>query len=403
MPSGYCAGTGQGQGSRHSSGRPRQGGPVPRTGFEPSVHGFHFANDFVDKIVTIPGFGEVATDGRSGGMAYAALDYWFAGLPVPTHRPADFPDRAVPEDGSRLADYLYKRLFDSFATWSARQFVTWSLAADHPTWSYQGVTAWTREVELPRLRRSIEAGRPVVLGLVAARGLAEVARNRRDYRAPRAGLRRAVRGPAGENLDRYLGGDGDATPLEPGEERALFKSSDAFGTVAGSYLIVAGYRSEAGRWLTVPPGEPGVVDQVGVTVVPPLRRTRVTLTFTELVVEDAAALAGRLGLRLAAGELTARWPEEGLAEVEDGKAFDVSCRFDLVQDPGAVLEVSLSGSGADERPGGVVREPYSGLVDWGRGEHRYRSRLPGDGGAPGPDAEPGAFTIAFRIEVTPLD
>src|SRR5919198_909175 len=133
MPSGYCAGTGQGQGSRHSSGRPRQGGPVPRTGFEPSVHGFHFANDFVDKIVTIPGFGEVATDGRSGGMAYAALDYWFAGLPVPTHRPADFPDRAVPEDGSRLADYLYKRLFDSFATWSARQFVTWSLAADHPS------------------------------------------------------------------------------------------------------------------------------------------------------------------------------------------------------------------------------------------------------------------------------
>jgi hypothetical protein len=475
-----------------------QGGPVPRTGFEPRAHGFHFANDFVDKIVAIPGFGEVATDGRCGGMAFAALDYWFAGLPVPTHRPADFPDRAVPEDGSRLADYLYKRLFDSFATWSARQFVTWSLAADHPTWSYQGVTAWTREVELPRLRRSIEAGRPVVLGLVAARGLAEVARNRQvvaygydqdgagtmrvlvydshhpdeevvltagrdhqqvsssasggpwrglfvqdyaaerppyvdlaaakgiwvnswtptlggnfvaqvtvrnygDYRARLAELRLAVRGPAGENLDRYLGGDGDATPLEPGEERALFKSSDAFGTVAGSYLIVAGYRSEAGRWLTVPPGEPGVVDQVGVTVVPPLRRTRVTLTFTELVVEDAAALAGRLGLRLAAGELTARWPEEGLAEVEDGKAFDVSCRFDLVQDPGAVLEVSVSGSGADERPGGVVREPYSGLVDWGRGEHRYRSRLPGDGGAPGPDAEPGAFTIAFRIEVTPLD
>jgi hypothetical protein len=132
---------------------------VPRTGFEPSVHGFHFANDFVDKIVTIPGFGEVATDGRAGGMAYAALDYWFAGLPVPTHRPEDFPDRAVPEDGSRLADYLYKRLFDSFATWSARQFVTWTLAADHATWSYPGVTAWTKEVELPRLRRSVDAGR----------------------------------------------------------------------------------------------------------------------------------------------------------------------------------------------------------------------------------------------------
>ena len=56
---------------------------MPRTGFDPRAHGFHFANDFVDKVVTIPGYGEVATDGRSGGMAFAALDYWFAGLPVP--------------------------------------------------------------------------------------------------------------------------------------------------------------------------------------------------------------------------------------------------------------------------------------------------------------------------------
>jgi hypothetical protein len=47
-----------------------------------------------------------------------------------------------------------------------------------------------------------------------------------------------VRGPAGENLDRFLGGHGDPTPLEPGEERA------GFGTVAGSYAIAAGYLSE---------------------------------------------------------------------------------------------------------------------------------------------------------------
>jgi hypothetical protein len=465
---------------------------VPRTGFEPSVHGFHFANDFVDKIVTIPGFGEVATDGRSGGMAYAVLDYWFAGLPVPTHRPEDFPDRAVPEDGSRLADYLYKRLFDSFASWSARQFVTWTLAADHASWSYPGVTAWTKEVELPRLRRSIDAGRPVVLGLVAARDLAEVARNRQvvaygydedgagairvqvydshhpdqevvlstgpgnpqvdssasggpwrglfvqdyvterppyidlgaakgiwvnswtptlggnfvaqftarnygDYRAHAAELRLAVRGPAGENLDRFLGGDGDAAPLEPGEERAVFKASDGFGTVAGSYLIAAGYLSDGGHWLPIPPGEPGAVDQVGVTVVPPLRRARVSVSFTKVTVEDAAALGGRLGLHLAAGDLTARWPDVGLAEVEDGRTFDVARRFDLVLNPSAVLEVAVTGGGADERPGGVVREPYLGLVDWGCGDHSYRSRLPD-----GPDPAAGAFTIAFTIEASPV-
>ena len=111
---------------------------MPRTGFDPRAHGFHFANDFVDKVVTVPGYGEVATDGRSGGMAFAALDYWFAGLPVPSHRPEDFPDRAVPEDGTRLADFIHKRLFDSYATGSARHFLTWTLAEDHPTWSSPG-------------------------------------------------------------------------------------------------------------------------------------------------------------------------------------------------------------------------------------------------------------------------
>jgi hypothetical protein len=473
---------------------------VPRTGFEPRAHGFHFANDFVDKVVTIPGYGEVATDGRSGGMTYAVLDYWFAGLPVPTHRPEDFPDKTVPEDGTRLADYLYKRLFDSFATWSARQFVTWTLAADHATWSYRGVTAWTKEVELPRLRRSIDAGRPAVLGLVGARHLAEVARNRQvvaygydedgagglrvhaydshhpdqevvlttdhgnphldssvpggpwrgffvqdyvlerppyvdlaaakgiwvnswtptlggnfvaqftarnygDYRAHLAELRLAVRGPAGENLDRFLGGDGDATPIEPGEERAVFKASDGFGTVAGSYAVAAGYLSEGGHWLAIPPGEPGVADQVGVTVVPPLRRTRVTVVFTDVTVEDAGALDGRLSLRLRVGDLVARWPEVGLAEVEDGKTFEIASRFDLVLNPSAVLEVAVTASGEEGRPGGVVREPYSGLADWGAGDHSYRSRLPAgpEPDQPGPEAACGAFTIGYRIEATPVE
>ena len=205
--------------------------------------------------------------------------------------------------------------------------------------------------ELPRVRRSIDAGRPVVLGLVGARDLDQVARNRQvvaygyddegagpgappmrlfvydshhpdteitldldpdrrhweasaddgpwrglfvqdymrerppyidlgaakgiwvnswtptlggnfvaqftarnygEYRAHVSELRLAVRGPAGENLDRFLGGDGDPTPLEPGEERAVFKASDGFGTVAGSYAVAAGYLSEQGCWLGIP-------------------------------------------------------------------------------------------------------------------------------------------------------
>ena len=479
---------------------------MPRTGFDPRAHGFHFANDFVDKVVTVPGFGEVATDGRSGGMAFAALDYWFAGLPVPSHRPEDFPDRAVPSDGTRLADFIHKRLFDSFATWSARQFLTWTLAEDHPTWSYPGVARWTRE-ELPRVRRSLDAGRPLVLALVGARSLDEVARNRQvvaygydddgigpagpeggtsirlyvydshhpdtevelgfdrggrflegsvpggpwrglfvqdyarerppyidigaakgiwvnswtptlggnfvaqftarnygEYRAHLSELRLAVRGPAGENLDRFLGGDGDPTPLEPGEERAVFKASDGFGTVAGSYAIAAGYLSEQGCWLGIPPGEPGAVDEVGVTVVPPPRRARVTVTFTAATVDDADALDGRLCLHLAVGDQAVRWPEEGSVDVEDGKRFELDRRFDLVLNPSAVLVVAATGEDAEGATAGVVRERYLGLDDWGAGEHADRSRAAGDGPErPGPHAGDGPWTIEFAIEVTPLE
>src|SRR6266545_2076317 len=115
--------------------RRSKGGLVPTTGFIPSRHGFHFRNDFAGKQVV------------------------------------------VPHDGSRLSDYLYKRLFDSFATWTARQFVIWTLAADQATWADAGVIARTRQQQLPRLRRAVDAGRPVVLGLVAASTLDDLGAN----------------------------------------------------------------------------------------------------------------------------------------------------------------------------------------------------------------------------------
>jgi hypothetical protein len=239
--------------------------------------------------------------------------------------------------------------------------------------------------ELPRVRRSLDAGRPVVLGLVGARDLDEVARNRQvvaygydddgvgtdggppirrerppyidigaakgiwvnswtptlvgnfvaqftarnygEYRADLSELRLAVRGPAGENLDRFLGGDGDPTPLEPARSGRC------------SRPVTASARSPAAtRWPpatcpsraagSVSPGEAGAVDEVGVTVIPPPRRARVTVTFTAVTVEDAEAVGGRLALRLAVGDQAARWPEEGAADVQDGKRFELDQRFD---------------------------------------------------------------------------
>jgi hypothetical protein len=131
-------------------------------------------------------------------------------------------------------------------------------------------------------------------------------------------------------------------------------------------------------------------------VIPPPRRSRVTVTFSGVTVEDADALGGRLALRLAVGDQAARWPEEGTADVQDGKRFELDQRFDLVLNPNAVLEVAVTGEAAGGSPAGVVRAPYLGLDDWGAGEHTYRSR-------PRPDGGDGPWTVELAIEAIPLD
>jgi len=146
------------------------------------------------------------------------------------------------------------------------------------------------------------------------------------------------------------------------------------------------------------------VDEVGITVIPPPRRARVTVTFTAVTVEDAETLGGRLALRLAVSDQAARWPEEGAVDVQDGKRFELDQRFDLVLNPSSVLAVTVAGEDAGGAPAGLMREPYLGLDDWGAGKHAYRSRPDPPGPErPGPEAGDGPWTIEFAIEVTPLD
>jgi hypothetical protein len=146
------------------------------------------------------------------------------------------------------------------------------------------------------------------------------------------------------------------------------------------------------------------VDEFGVTVIPPTRRARVTVTFAAVTIDDAEALGGRLALRLAVGDQAVRWPEEGATDVADGKRFELDRRFDLVLNPSSVLTVTVTGEDAAGTPAGLVGEPYLGLDDWGAGEHTYRSRPdPGGPERPGPEAGEGPWTIEFGVEVTPLD
>jgi hypothetical protein len=135
---------------------------MPETDFDPKKHGFHFPNDFINTIASIPFVGTITTRGRCGGMAYASLDYYSAGVPVPQNK-------SSPPDGALLADYIYKRLLDSFLQRTSLSFASWTQALDHPTLLRgKGVTRMTKEDEFPKLKQQIDAGKEVVLGLIKA-------------------------------------------------------------------------------------------------------------------------------------------------------------------------------------------------------------------------------------------
>jgi hypothetical protein len=149
---------------------------VRTVAFDPVVHGFAFPNAFVDVFVALPNGMKLQTAGRCGGMAYAALDYWYADTPAPRFGSALWAPSRVPPDGHWLADAIRRRLFDSFRVGSAVQFVTWTLAPDEAR-VVRGVTRWTKEDQFPQVVAAIEAGRPVPLGLISARRLDRIGDN----------------------------------------------------------------------------------------------------------------------------------------------------------------------------------------------------------------------------------
>lgn len=137
---------------------------------EPATSAFAFPNGFVNVVATLPTGTRIATAGRCGGMSYASLDHVRAGLTVP-HWPARlFAPGRVPPDGHLVADLLHRRQLDSFRSWSALRFLTWSVLPDADAGPVTGVRTLTR-AEVPSVVRALHDGRPVVLGLVVARGL----------------------------------------------------------------------------------------------------------------------------------------------------------------------------------------------------------------------------------------
>ena len=146
---------------------------MPHTSFDPAVQSFHFDNRFVNVVARLPGGTSLRTSGRCGGMTYAALDYFYRHEATPGYVPV--PPARVPPDGHPLADYLLRRQLESFASDSAVRFLSWSIFPDESLPFAKGVRRWT-SAEMSLLRRRIDRGDPVAIGLIGARRLGDAGR-----------------------------------------------------------------------------------------------------------------------------------------------------------------------------------------------------------------------------------
>ncbi len=220
------------------------------TGFDPA-HGFAFPNAFVDTAFTFPGGKKLTTRGRCGGMAYLALDYFHADIPVPYLPAAHFAPGRVPPDTHWAADAIRERLFDSFKTLSALKFVAWSMLSDDV------VERETTRDELPRVLKALDEGHPVPLGLVVARSALRVGDN---HQVVAYGYSRA----------------GDAVTLllhdnnTPGREVTLSRRPDGAWDASNRQtwrgFFVQDYRPQAPRKRTTRPADPAATVTAGAQV-----------------------------------------------------------------------------------------------------------------------------------------
>jgi hypothetical protein len=144
--------------------------------FLPSRHAFAFSNRWPKQpAVTLrTPLGPVdvgnAQAGLCGGMVFAALDYWRAGRP---------PPEAQPAAESLLYRFLVRRLVDSWdVPRGVLRYYRWMRAPDDDRAvvvlgrrlvTEPGTGRMTASSQWPAIRRALDAGEPVPLGVVAAR------------------------------------------------------------------------------------------------------------------------------------------------------------------------------------------------------------------------------------------
>ena len=134
-------------------------------GFLPSVHGLHFANRYPPgptlKLGMIDprwvGVGD-AEAGLCGGMSWFVREWFEEGRAIPA-------DSAPPDNGSPLFRAIVRRQVMSL-DWLRGPVRFWLAALASP----ERLRDKTLEVEWPRIRAAIDAGRLPMVGLVRHRG-----------------------------------------------------------------------------------------------------------------------------------------------------------------------------------------------------------------------------------------
>lgn len=126
-------------------------------GFLPSTHGFRFVNYFPGALlpVALPRKSKMQRGfGLCGGMCLAAADYYRDGRPVPA-------GRAVPERGTSLRRYLWRRQWGSFGPLlgAVVRIAVWMLLPERAR--RRRTAAALREV-----RARLDRGAPVALAVI---------------------------------------------------------------------------------------------------------------------------------------------------------------------------------------------------------------------------------------------
>jgi hypothetical protein len=140
-------------------------------GFLPSTGGLRFDNDFPHvPVMVVPVAGMQvpigdAANGLCGGMAFAVVDLFRAGLTPPA-------ETTPPSQGSPLFDYLVRRLLDSFDLPAGPgRYLLWQSLPDEDIrmgWFdvTKGLMRRTVEEEWPKVKADLDAGRLSPLGLI---------------------------------------------------------------------------------------------------------------------------------------------------------------------------------------------------------------------------------------------